>query len=103
MRENLLADLRRCYEPTGFVRQWAAVTASGDWRAKLKSVTAPTVVIHGEDDPLVPVTGGRDTAANIAGAELVVIPGMGHDLPHALYETFAEAIARVAARSKAPA
>jgi pimeloyl-ACP methyl ester carboxylesterase len=59
--------------------------------------------VHGEDDPLVPVTGGRDTAANIPGAELLVIPGMGHDLPPVLYETLADAIARVAERSKAPA
>jgi pimeloyl-ACP methyl ester carboxylesterase len=103
LRANLLADVKRCYEPTGFARQWAAVTASGDWRAKLKSITAPTVVVHGEDDPLVPVTGGRDTAANIAGAELLVIPGMGHDVPPALYETLAQAIARVAERSKTPA
>jgi pimeloyl-ACP methyl ester carboxylesterase len=81
----------------------AAVTATGDRRAKLRTITAPTVVVHGEADPLVPVEGGRDTAANIAGAELVVIPGMGHDLPVALYATLVDAIARVAERSKAPA
>jgi pimeloyl-ACP methyl ester carboxylesterase len=103
LRANALADVKRCYEPTGFARQMAAVTASGDRRAKLKTITAPTVVVHGEADPLVPVEGGRDTAANIPGAELVVIPGMGHDLPPALYGTLIDAIAKVAERSKTPA
>ena len=50
------------------------------------------MVLHGEDDPLVPIAGGRDTAASIAGAELRTIPGMGHDLPPALYDIFVEAI-----------
>jgi pimeloyl-ACP methyl ester carboxylesterase len=103
LRANALADVKRCYEPTGFARQMAAVTASGDRRPKLKTITAPTVVIHGEADPLVPVEGGRDTAANIPGAELVVLPGMGHDLPVALYDVIADAIVRVAERSKTPA
>lgn len=103
LRANSLADVQRCYEPTGFARQMAAVTASGDRRAKLKTIAAPTVVIHGEADPLVPVAGGHDTAANIAGAELVVIPGMGHDLPPVLYGIIADAIVRVAERSKTPA
>jgi pimeloyl-ACP methyl ester carboxylesterase len=61
---------------------------------------APTMVLHGADDPLVPVAGGRDTAANIPGAELRVIPGMGHDLPPALYETFVETIERAVSRSR---
>ena len=103
LRANALADVKRCYEPTGFARQMAAVTASGDRRPKLKTITAPTVVVHGEADPLVPVEGGHDTAANIPGAELVVIPGMGHDLPAALYGAIVDAIARVAERSTAPA
>ena len=103
LRANALADVKRCYEPTGFARQMAAVTATGDRRAKLKTITAPTVVIHGVADPLVPVEGGRDTAANIPGAELIEIPGMGHDLPVALYDAIADAIAKVAERSKTPA
>jgi pimeloyl-ACP methyl ester carboxylesterase len=78
----------------------AAVTATGDRRAKLATITAPTLVIHGTDDPLVPVEGGRDTAANIKGAELIEIPGMGHDLPPALFDRIADAIAGVAARAR---
>jgi pimeloyl-ACP methyl ester carboxylesterase len=78
----------------------AAIRASGDRRAKLAKITAPTQVLHGADDPLVPVAGGRDTAANIKGAELRVIPGMGHDMPPALFATFLETIERAVARAR---
>ena len=70
--------------------------ADGDRRDRLKAITAPTLVIHGEADPLVPVEGGKDTAASIAGAKLHLIPGMGHDLPVELVEEVADAIAGVA-------
>ena len=100
LRASALAAVRRSYNPSGFGRQMAAVTATGDRRAKLATITAPTLVIHGTDDPLVPVEGGRDTAANIKGAELVEIPGMGHDLPPALFAKIADAIAGVAARAR---
>jgi len=82
-------------------RQIAAVTANGDRRAKLAKIKAPTVVLHGDSDPLVRVEGGRDTAASIPGAELRIIPGMGHDIPPALYDTIVEAICRAAERSRA--
>jgi pimeloyl-ACP methyl ester carboxylesterase len=88
------AEADRAFNPPGVAHQMAAIRASGDRRPKLKTIAAPTVVLHGADDPLVPVEGGRDTAANIRGAELRVIPGMGHDLPPALYATFVEAIGR---------
>ena len=103
LREGAEASFKRCYYPVGFQRQYAGVTASPDRRPRLKTITAPTVVIHGEADPLVPVEGGRDTADNIPGAELLVIPGMGHDLPAALHDQIAGAILAVAARAKAPA
>jgi pimeloyl-ACP methyl ester carboxylesterase len=93
------ADLQRSYSPTGYMRQMAAVIAGGDRRARLAAVTAPTLVIHGDADPLVSIEGGRDTAANIKGAELTIIPGMGHDLPLELIETIADAIAGVASRA----
>lgn len=83
----------RAFDPEGVARQFAAIQAHGDRRERLASVRAPTLVIHGLDDPLVPVEGGRDTAASIPGAELLEIPGMGHDLPPGLIETLAEAIA----------
>jgi len=57
-------------------------------------------VVHGADDPLVPIEAGRDTAANITGAELIEIPGMGHDLPAALYSRIVDAIESVAKRAR---
>jgi pimeloyl-ACP methyl ester carboxylesterase len=100
VRANSKRDAERSYYPVGFLRQYAAVMASPERRGKLAKVTAPTVVIHGEADPLVPVTGGRDTAANIPGAELRIIPGMGHDIPPALYDTIVEGVMSAVARSK---
>jgi pimeloyl-ACP methyl ester carboxylesterase len=92
LRADALAAFKRAYNPAGFLRQYAAANASGDRRASLNKIVAPTLVLHGADDPLVPLAGGRDTAENIAGAELRVIPGMGHDLPQQLYDTFVDAI-----------
>ena len=93
LAERIERDYKRSFHPTGPARHMAAIVADGDRRARLKCVTAPTLVIHGVDDPLVPVEGGRDTAENIPGAKIVEIPGMGHDLPLALVETIADAIA----------
>ena len=96
------ANVARSYYPAGFMRQMAAIIADGDRRDMLARVTAPTLVVHGDGDPLVPVDGGRDTAANIAGARLEIIPGMGHDLPLALVDTLADLIADHAQTSVAP-
>jgi pimeloyl-ACP methyl ester carboxylesterase len=94
------AEADRAFNPPGVARQMAAIRASGDRRAKLATISVPTMVLHGAEDPLVPVAGGRDTAANIRGAELRIIPGMGHDLPPALYATFVETIERAVARAR---
>jgi pimeloyl-ACP methyl ester carboxylesterase len=93
LQRRVRADYERGFYPQGVARQMAAIVADGDRRAMLKGVKAPTLVIHGEDDPLVPLAGGRDTAASIAGARLMTIPGMGHDLPLALVDTLTGAIA----------
>jgi pimeloyl-ACP methyl ester carboxylesterase len=95
------AEADRGFNPPGVQRQMAAVRGSGDRRARLATIKAPAVVLHGEADPLVPVAGGRDTAANIPGAELRTVPGMGHDLPPALYDTFVDAIWRAVTRARA--
>lgn len=95
------SDLDRCYHPPGFYRHYAAVLAAPDRRPKLKALKVPTLVIHGEDDVLMPVSGGRDTAANIPGAELQVIAGMGHDLAPGLFDTFVAGIDKVATRARA--
>jgi pimeloyl-ACP methyl ester carboxylesterase len=102
-RERTVADFRRSFYPAGFQRQYAGVMASPDRRPKLKTIKAPTVVIHGEADPLVPLAGGKDTADNIAGAELKVIAGMGHDLPPQVHDEIVTAIMRAVERSKTPA
>ncbi len=100
VRANAKRDAERSYYPVGFQRQYAAVMASPERRAKIAGITAPTVVIHGEADPLVPVSGGKDTAENIPGADLRIIPGMGHDIPPALYDTIVEGVMSAVARSK---
>jgi pimeloyl-ACP methyl ester carboxylesterase len=87
------AKYDRAYRPLGTLRQYAAILASPDRTTALGRVTVPTVVLHGEADPLVDVSGGRATAAAIPGAELVVIPGMGHDLPREVWPQVIDAIA----------
>jgi pimeloyl-ACP methyl ester carboxylesterase len=80
----------------GFRRQAAAVFASGDRRAELSRVTAPTLVITGEADALQPVRAGRATADAIPGARFVTYPGMGHDLPRDLWPAFIDEINAIA-------
>ena len=72
----------RCYCPEGTGRQLLAIMNQADRRKALSSLTVPALVIHGTDDPVVPVEAGIDTADAIPGAELMLIEGMGHDLPH---------------------
>jgi pimeloyl-ACP methyl ester carboxylesterase len=72
----------RAFYPEGVARQLVAVLTQQNRKPELGSVAVPTLVIHGADDPLVPVEGGKDTAEAIPGAELIIIDGMGHDLPH---------------------
>jgi pimeloyl-ACP methyl ester carboxylesterase len=103
VRELAGATYDRSHNPAGTARQLAAVLASGSRTAALRELRVPTVVIHGEADPLLPVRGGRATAKAIPGAELITIPGMGHDLPKELWPTFVDAIARNAERAAAPA
>jgi pimeloyl-ACP methyl ester carboxylesterase len=89
----------RGYHPAGASRQLAAIVATADRTAALSRVTAPTTVIHGDADPLVGVSGGRATAQAIPGARLVVIPGMGHDMPPVLWPQIIDAIVENAARA----
>jgi pimeloyl-ACP methyl ester carboxylesterase len=91
----------RGYHPAGTARQFAAIAVAPDRTADLGSLDVPTVVIHGSDDPLITVSGGEATAAAIPGAELVVIDGMGHDLPPAHIQEVADAIVTNAERAGA--
>jgi pimeloyl-ACP methyl ester carboxylesterase len=83
----------RSYYPPGAGRHLLAVLASGSRVELLKKISAPTLVIHGADDPLVSVEAGEDTARHIPGAGLKIIPGMGHDLANGLIPILVEAIA----------
>jgi pimeloyl-ACP methyl ester carboxylesterase len=99
-RAQALAEVKRAYNPAGFGRQIAAMVAAGDLRVRLKTIAVPTLVMHGANDVLMPPAGGRDTAANINGAKLRIIEGMGHDLPPELYEDVISAIAENARRAR---
>jgi pimeloyl-ACP methyl ester carboxylesterase len=92
LREKLSLSYQRSHYPPGHSRQMAAILASGDRVSLLKKIIAPTLVIHGKEDPLVPVSGGIDTARHVPGAKLELIEGMGHDLPQPLLPHFAELI-----------
>jgi pimeloyl-ACP methyl ester carboxylesterase len=90
----------RCFYPQGFTRQFTAVLASGGRKEALKSVNVPTLVIHGAQDPLVPLEHGRATAEAISGARLLVVEGLGHGLSYPdLWDEIVEAIT---AHTKAP-
>lgn len=99
--EDLVRDIgrrsfERCAESPGDGdRQRFAVAASGDRRRSLRRVSVPTLVLHGEDDPVIGQRGGRATAAAIPNARLVIYPGLGHDLPPALWPTIVDEIARL--------
>jgi proline iminopeptidase len=92
MRAQMERVARRGYHPDGSARQMLAILRSGDRRAALAAITAPTLVLHGADDPLVPLAAGLDTARNIRDARFEVIPGMGHDFAPALQSRLARAV-----------
>jgi len=93
VRDNAARAFDRGFYPEGVARQLAAIIASPDRTEALRSVTAPTLVIHGEADPLVDPSGGKATAAAVSGSSLWIVPGMGHDIPPALFPEIAERIA----------
>ena len=93
----------RCYYPSGKLRQAAAMRATGDRTTALRQLDVPTLVIHGDNDPLVDVSGGEATAAAIAGAELMIIKGMGHAVSRPAWDRILDAFERLVARSGAAA
>jgi pimeloyl-ACP methyl ester carboxylesterase len=99
LNERLGMSVRRSYRPQGTARQMVAIAADGNRSKLLAQIKAPTQVIHGADDPLVPVSAGHDLAQKISGAKLDVIEGMGHDLPVELWPRFVAGIADAAARA----
>lgn len=98
-RERIAAlAFDRAYRPSGIARQTHGILATGSFEELLPHIVAPTQVIHGLDDPLVPVAGGQRSAGLIRGAKLELIKGMGHDFPDGLAPRWAALIAENAAR-----
>jgi len=89
----------RAFDPRGVARQLAAVLASGSRREALAKLNLPALVIHGLEDPLVPVEGGLDTHQAIPRSELLLIDGMGHSLPRGVWPTVLDAIQKHVARA----
>jgi pimeloyl-ACP methyl ester carboxylesterase len=91
------AAVDRAWHPEGTMRQVAAIALAPSRRERLGGLAIPTLVVHGVDDPLVPVENGRRTAQAIPGARYVEISQMGHNLPPATWPTICDAIAELAA------
>jgi pimeloyl-ACP methyl ester carboxylesterase len=90
----------RGVSPSGVVRQMLAILSQADRSRHLRGLRVPTLVIHGLNDKMVHVSGGRATSQSVPGSELLLIPGMGHDVPKELEQTFADAIRRNADRAR---
>lgn len=103
VRERAGLCFDRGLSPRGTLRQMTAILAATDRRPALRSLQVPALVVHGDDDPLIPAHGGRRTAAALPGAELLRIAGMGHDLPRPAWPRIVDAIDRVARAGEARA
>jgi pimeloyl-ACP methyl ester carboxylesterase len=99
VRARAIETYERGVSTSGVMRQMLAVLTQPNRAGRLRAVHVPTLVVHGLADKMVHVSGGRATAAAVPGAELLLIEGMGHDLPSALHETFTDAIRRTADRA----
>jgi pimeloyl-ACP methyl ester carboxylesterase len=99
-RARMSADYDRGNHPDGAGRQIAAILMSGDRTHALRGLGMPALVIHGDADPMIDISGGRATAAAIPGARLWVIPGLGHDIPPALFDEIADAVAVLAKQAE---
>jgi pimeloyl-ACP methyl ester carboxylesterase len=93
VRTRVAAEIDRAYDPGGYLRQRAAILADGDRRDRIRAIDRPTLVLHGEDDPLINVAAGRELAQLIPGAILATYPGMAHEIPAGLAARVADDIA----------
>ncbi|MGB0091212.1 MAG: alpha/beta hydrolase [Solirubrobacteraceae bacterium] len=100
LRERAGIAYDRADDPLGVTRQLVAIIASGDRTAALRSLAVPTLVLHGTEDPLVDLSGGRATAQAVPDAELVVFDRMGHDLPRPLWPEITTRIADLVDRAE---
>jgi pimeloyl-ACP methyl ester carboxylesterase len=99
VRRGAARGFDRAYHPKGTGRQFAAILAAGDRTAALGQIRVPTVVVHGEEDQIIGVSGGEATAAAIGGARLLRVPGLGHELPPGFWPVLADALVEVADRA----
>jgi len=99
LRERAGLAFDRAHDPAGVARQLAAILTTHDRTPDLAKVAVPTLVVHGSQDTLVDVSGGRATAAAIPGAELLVVDGMGHDLPREMWPEILDRITALVARA----
>jgi pimeloyl-ACP methyl ester carboxylesterase len=98
-RTRIAAAFDRSFSPDGVARQFAAIASQADRTAALADVKVPATVIHGAEDSLIDRSGGEATARAIPGAKLIVVPGMGHDLPAAVWPLVIDAIVETASRA----
>ena len=96
------ASFDRSYYPQGLARQGSAAIANGYPKASIESIKVPTLVIHGDKDPFMPVEGGRETARLIPDAKLMIIEGMGHDMPKEVWPEITAAMTEHLVASSAP-
>ena len=99
LRTDAEENYERCFYPQGIGRHFGAIMGSGSLRGYDKKITAPTVVIHGKSDRLMRPSGGKAIAAAIPGARLVLLDGMGHDLPEPLFGRIVEELTTTFAES----
>ena len=96
VRRGAARNYDRAYHPKGTGRQFAAILAAGDRTTTLGRIRVPALVVHGEEDQVIGVSGGEATAAAIPGAQLLRVPGLGHELPPGFWPTLADALVKLA-------
>ncbi len=101
LRERIAAGVRRSHHPVGSARQLVAIAASGDRSKLLQDIVAPTVVVHGRADPLVPVAAAHDLGRKIPGATVRIVDGMGHDLAPGVLPSIVAGIDEAIGRAEA--
>jgi pimeloyl-ACP methyl ester carboxylesterase len=99
VRRGAARSYDRAYHPRGTGRQFAAILAAGDRTGALGQVRVPTLVVHGEEDQVIAISGGEATTAAIPGSRLLRIPGLGHELPPGFWPTLADALVENADRA----
>ena len=100
LRKRIAVGVHRSVHPLGVARQMVAIVACGDRSALLTRITAPTTIIHGRSDPLIPVAAAEDLGRKIPGSQVTIIDGMGHDLPPAVIPALLDAMRDTFARGE---